>query len=250
MGKVALITVLIAGKIFAVSGAEASDSWKRLQDTYAAKPLPDKGRRPGFKQDPWAKLRAIYLPFTEAQEQEALSDTKARHRVSGHFTRVLAPYSEFIEEAASRFTIPKEIIAAVIMVESGGDPGARADTSTASGLMQTIDGTFSLARKNLSGMGVPIRSTPFDPHASIMAGSWYLDRMFEQATSDQKPGVENRQKIDSWRYPLEYYYAGPGNGKKERSVVIIYANGRRLVVDKAAYSRKVLRWAKIMKKNA
>ena len=51
----------------------------------------------------------------------------------------------------------------------------------------------------------------------------------------------------AWRYPAQYYYAGPGNGRKAADKVIIYSNGRRVVVDKPAYSEKVMRWASIMK---
>jgi len=237
-----IMAVLLAGT------AAASDPWKILQDKYPKESASLQSNSPSSKCDPWVKLRAIYLPFTEALEKDALTDTKARRKVSGHLNRVLRPYSEIIDDAAQRFNIPKEIIGAVIMVESGGDQNAKAKTSTASGLMQTVRGTFKEARQNLSSIGVSIANTPFDPNASIMAGSWYLDRMFEQAASDRKDSVKSRHDINSWRYPVEYYYAGPGNGKKSRPIVIIYANGRRIAVDKSAYSGKVLRWARIMSK--
>jgi hypothetical protein len=94
-----------------------------------------------------------------------------------------------------------------------------------------------------------VKDNPFDPRASIMAGTWYLDSMYAQAQADQKEGINGRQDLDSWKYPLEYYYAGPGNGKKESDRVIVYSGGRRVVIDKPAYSRKVLKWAKIMKQN-
>jgi len=81
-----------------------------------------------------------------------------------------------------------------------------------------------------------------------MAGSWYLNRMYERAKTDGKSRINSRQHFDSWKYPLEYYYAGPENGRKKEDTVIIYAGGKRVVVDKPAYSKKVLKWAKIMKK--
>ena len=129
------------------------------------------------------------------------------------------------------------------MVESGGDSGAKASTSSASGLMQTIKTTFLEARQALIKQGIIIPDDPFNPYASIMAGSWYLNKMFEQAKIDAKPGIKNRWDRASWRYPLEYYYAGPGHGRKSESRVLIYSGGQRILIDKPAYSQKVLSWA-------
>ena len=53
----------------------------------------------------------------------------------------------------------------------------------------------------------------------------------------------------SWQVPVEYYYAGPGNGRKEKKRLIIYTGGRRILIDKPAYSSKVLQWAKIMSRS-
>lgn len=226
--------------------ADASDPWKTLQDIFKRKPAPTKPEKQESTEDPWAKLRAIYLPFSEETETAALTDPAAGSKVSGYLHRVLRSYEKIINEASQRFNIPREIIGAVIMVESGGDPNAKAKTSTASGLMQTVKGTFQEARKGLRSMEVTIDNNPFNPRSSIIAGSWYLDRMYEQAVIDRKKGPGDRKIISSWRYPVEYYYAGPGNAKKAGGVVIMYAGGRKVVIDKPAYSRKVMRWARIM----
>ena len=225
--------------------AGAAGPWEALQERIKEKT----DLHSGTKEDPWEKLRAIYLPFTEAQETAALTEPAAGKKVSGYLHRVLEPYKDNIEKASRRFNIPPEIIGAVIMVESGGNPRAKAKTSTARGLMQTISSTFKEARKKLQSSGIAMANTPNDPHASIMAGSWYLDQMYRQAASDKKETVGDRLDVNSWRYPLEYYYAGPGNGKKENQVVIMYAGGRRVVIDKPAYSQKVLKWARIMRKS-
>jgi len=225
--------------------AAAAGPWEALQDRFEK----EQTRQTKMKEDPWKKLRAIYLPFTEAQETAALTEPAAGRKVSGYLHRVLKPFEEKIKQASRLFNIPREIIGAVIMVESGGNPGAEAKTSSAKGLMQTVAGTYRSARKGLSKMGISIEDDPFNPYASIMAGSWYLDRMYRRAAADKKKGVRNRDKIDSWRYPVQYYYAGPRNGKKEKQVVIMYAGGRRVVIDKPAYSRKVLKWAQIMGKS-
>jgi len=229
------------------TGAEAG-AWEALQDRFKSTPpaITEK-RTPG--PDPWARLRAIYLPFSEAVETAALTDPAAARKVSGHLHEAVRPYARIIREASGRFQVPQEIIGAVIMAESGGDPLVRAATSTAKGLMQTIDGTFRDARAALMKQGIIIEDNPFDPWASIMAGTWYLDQMYDQAVEDGRQAIPTRGDIASWRYPLEYYYAGPGNGRKAEKRVIMYAGGRRIIIDKPAYSRKVLKWAALMRKS-
>jgi soluble lytic murein transglycosylase-like protein len=173
-----------------------------------------------------------------------LADQEVGQKIADYLLKEVQPYAGIIQEAAHRFEVPPEIIAAVIMVESGGNTHAKAETSSASGLMQTISATFREARAHLSEKGMRIGESPFEPRASILAGTWYLDRMFTEAAKNHALA---RAALDSWRYPLEYYYAGPSNGRKKEEIVIIYAGGRKILVDKPAYSQKVLRWAKIMR---
>jgi len=230
-----------------ISGfAEAHDPWRELQLSVDGKPAMQALRGLERSDDPWETLRATYLPFSEAEETAAFTHPDARRRFSGYMHKVLQPYRAHINKASAQFDIPREVIGAVIMVESAGNERARAKTSSARGLMQTISGTFREARRNLKAQGIVISDTPYEPLASIMAGSWYLDRMYQKARIDRKKGVYNRKHINSWRYPVEYYYAGPRHGRKETNIAIIYAGGRRVVIDKRAYSRKVIRWARIM----
>ncbi len=234
--------------IFFSGLSRAADPWKALQDKYGPDTsLPKTPEKKKTASDPWEKLWVVCLPFTEEAESAALNNPEAGRKIASYLHRALLPYAGTIDEAAVKFDIPEEIIGAVIMVESGGDANARADTSSAKGLMQTISGTFRDARNGLLSQGVFINNNPFDAYASIMAGSWYLDRMFAAASDDGKQGLISREDLFSWRFPVEYYYAGPTNGRKGQNVVIMYAGGRRVVIDKAAYSRKVLRWARIMK---
>lgn len=223
-----------------------ADSWHTLQQRYTKKEVshPLANHRPA--PDPWACLRAVYLPFTKDIDRAALTDRKSGEQVFAYLRSALLPYDDFIQEASRIFGIPPEIIGAVIMVESGGDARARAETSTAKGLMQTIDGTFRHAHKDLSSRGIMITDDPFDPHGSIMAGAWYLDKMYALAAAAHTKAVRDRQDIPSWRYPLEYYYAGPHNGQKVKELVVVYAGGRRVIINKASYSGKVLRWARIL----
>jgi soluble lytic murein transglycosylase-like protein len=234
--------------IFLLRIDAGASPWQALQDRYppgASLPVTVK-RAKG--PDPWARLRAIYLLFSKETETAALTDPRAAREVSGQLHRALHPYAAIIHEASRRFDIPPEIIGAVIMAESGGDPMAQAQTSTAKGLMQTIAGTFRDSREALLSQGIVIADDPFNPHASIMAGAWYLDRMYAQAALDRGHAHLSRRDIASWRDPVEYYYAGPGNGRKNEKRVIMYAGGRRIIIDKLAYSRKVLQWAEIMSK--
>ena len=144
------------------------------------------------------------------------------------------------------YDIPQEVIKAVIMAESGGDNYAKARTTSAKGLMQTIDSTFLMAKKGLEKKGIKISDDPFDPESSIMAGAWYLDRMYEKCIKDGKLISNNREDISSWRYPLEYYYAGPLHGAKEKNRIYVFSNGKKRMIDKRAYSKKIQKWAKIL----
>ncbi len=239
-----------AGAAAAEAGKE--DPWlrlRRLEATAAAAPArvrPEAGRLPGHPAktapgDPWARLRRVVIPF--ALELERGENDESGGKLARIVDSKLSAWEREISRAADFFDIPEAIIKAVIMVESGGDPRARAGSTSAKGLMQTISSTFAAARRDLASQGVMIVNDPFDPEASIMAGGWYLDKMYDQARADGKPGVEKRQTIGSWRYPLEYYYAGPGHGRKARSRVLVYRDGKKVVIDKQAYSGKVLGWA-------
>ena len=132
------------------------------------------------------------------------------------------------------------------MVESGADRYARAKGSSAKGLMQTIDSTFKEARESLKSQGIDIKDDPFDPRSSIYAGCWYLDRMYR--TANENPFSFNRRELSSWEKPLECYYAGPGNGIKDEEWVFVYRDGKRVKINKSVYSQKVLRYARILKK--
>ena len=106
-----------------------------------------------------------------------------------------------------------------------------------------LSGTFGESRRGLLERGISVKNDPFDPRSSILAGSWYLDRMYTLTE-----GGPDRGSPASWRKALEFYYAGPGNGKKPEPLVIVYSGGTRRVIDKSAYSEKVLEWANLLRK--
>jgi hypothetical protein len=247
LGGLLLLLLLPPAAVGAGSdGNRREDPWARLRQVVAT-PLPAPVRPPEDQVkktaavDPWVRLRQVVIPFAMELEKEETRESKSK--LARIVEDKLSPWHREIASAARYFDIPEAIIKAVIMVESGGDPKARAGSTSASGLMQTIASTFAAARRDLAARGVMIIDDPCDPEASIMAGSWYLDRMFAQARADGKPGVVERQQISAWRYPLEYYYAGPGHGRKARSRVLIYRDGKKVIIDKRAYSGKVLSWA-------
>lgn len=248
MKKAVFVILLIGGILGYTGGCAWADPWRSMQELFPA-PAQETSVTPeetvGLK-DPWQALQQYFIPFTEEQEVAALTDRIKAVALAGKLHQRLYPYRAYIAEAATRFQVPAEIIGAVIMVESSGNPRAAAKTSSAKGLMQTIDSTFAMARGALAKDGLYLADSAYNPRSSIMTGSWYLGRMYAQAVRDGRLSKGGRSRIEQWRLPAEYYYAGPGNGKKMHDVVITYAGGQRIIIDKPAYSQKVLRWAGIM----
>lgn len=121
--------------------------------------------------------------------------------------------------------------------------GAGTELSSARGLMQTTDATFETAWKSLREQGIHIKKTPFHPESSIMAGAWYLDWMYRRAVADGRADPRRRHDPAAWLKPLEYYYAGPENGARSRSQVQVCSRGQCRIIDKSAYSAKVLAFA-------
>jgi hypothetical protein len=86
-------------------------------------------------------------------------------------------WQPLISEAAHRFNIPKDWIAAVMRLESGGltvfDGKPITSSAGAMGLMQLMPATYADLRARY-GLGVD----PYDPHDNVMAGAAYLHEMF------------------------------------------------------------------------
>jgi len=85
-----------------------------------------------------------------------------------------ASWQSFIDEAASRFSMPASWIRAVIQIESKGNPKALSPKG-AVGLMQLMPNTYSELRIRY-GLG----ADPTDPHDNIVAGTAYLRDMRER----------------------------------------------------------------------
>ncbi len=246
----AALTVLLLCGAASVSAApkKGADPWASLQKSFPQTSVKTRSAaalrktRPEISQnDPWARLREIVVPFSLADDERL--NRGAGAAVAEKVRRKLKPWRKHIERAARLFQVPTAIIEAVIMVESGGNPQAQAKSSSAAGLMQTIKATFAAGRSALLKMGLDCADNPYDPEASILVGSWYLGQMFDRARADGKPGVGTRSAIKSWRYPLQYYYSGPGHGRKAAPRILIYSGGEQILIDKPAYSHKVMVWA-------
>lgn len=83
-------------------------------------------------------------------------------------------WQSFIDEAASRFSVPASLIRAVIRIESNGNPKALSPKG-AVGLMQLMPDTYAELRVRY-GLG----ADPKDFHDNIIAGTAYLHEMRER----------------------------------------------------------------------
>ena len=185
------------------------------------------------KNIPFEKLKQNASPYLRKHELQLSKSSYSRRR--------LQKFKEIIHKASVYFTVPEKIIGAVILQESSGNPRAKAKTSSAKGLMQTIDATFYLAKSNVRKYGLYIND-PYQPKDSIIAGTWYLSYVFELAKQDF-PTYNDRSKLKMWEKALEYYYAGPKWGKHPKPIFHVYINGKKLVIKKALYSQKALEYA-------
>lgn len=116
---------------------------------------------------PEFKLPKLELPAVKKRGMNRLLKDQLLHR--------LKPYESHISEAAARTGVNPNLIRAVILVESSGDPKAKS-AAGASGLMQLMDST---ARE----MGV---RNPFDPRENILGGAQYLSHLLRQFNGNLK----------------------------------------------------------------
>lgn len=106
-------------------------------------------------------------PAVAAMAQTAQQAQAERPAVSG-------PYAAHIADAARRFRIPADWIAAVLDAESAGDPRAVSEAG-AMGLMQVMPGTWADLRDRHR-----LGNDPFDLRDNIMAGTAYLREMLDR----------------------------------------------------------------------
>ena len=184
------------------------------------------------------------LPFTLEEEKQVRINPAVRRKVkTGLYTNV-KDYSSYIEEASQRFGVPVPVIVGVINIESGGNPKAKNPKSSAKGLMQTTDGTFSLARKNLErDFGITIRN-PLKAKDSILAGTWYLSYVYDWAAQRHPELKKGKHRLGNWERAFLNYYLGPGHEKYLVGRLVRYPNGHVEHLDKAEkYVAKVMTFA-------
>jgi len=102
-----------------------------------------------------------------AQKLSASSVTAAASQSSD-------PYALDVAEASHRFGIPDRWIRVVMQVESGGNPRAVSKRG-AIGLMQVMPATWHELQDHY-GLG----ADPYDPHDNIIAGTAYLQEMYDR----------------------------------------------------------------------
>lgn len=109
-----------------------------------------------------------------------------------------------IDDAARRFTIPAAWIAAVMRVESAGDPRA-VSPAGAVGLMQVMPSTYGELRARYR-----LGEDPFHPRDNVMAGAAYLRELYDRfgapgflAAYNAGPERYARRLADGRPLPLE-----------------------------------------------
>ena len=109
---------------------------------------------------------------------------------------VVHPYAAHVDEAAARFSLPEDIIWAVMRAESGGNSRA-VSPAGAMGLMQIMPATWrELTARHRLG------ADPFDVRANILAGAAYLRAMFDRygdLTSTLAAYNAGPRRVDGWR---------------------------------------------------
>lgn len=132
-------------------------------------------------------------PSGEKAETGDSSDSSippSKGKLSGAVPAKVRRWEPYIMEAAKKYGIPPEMIAAVITQESGGNPNA-GSSAGARGLMQFMSGTFASVKNRYD-----IKGSITDPKANIYAGAAHLKEL--------------HKKYKSWEKALAAYNAGGG----------------------------------------
>ncbi len=91
-------------------------------------------------------------------------------------------YIEYIENYSDEYDIEKELLAAVIYVESRFDPYSESSRG-AQGLMQIMPATAYWIAENLNEKDFSIEQLK-DPELNIRFGSWYFSYLYEKFDKD------------------------------------------------------------------
>ncbi len=112
----------------------------------------------------------------------------------------VARYARMLDEASVRHGVDANLLAIVVLVESGGDPTA-VSPSGATGLMQIMPATGAdIAQRR--GIGGHIDQHLFDPAYNIDFGAWYLSRQLRRFWTGEPASTVDRAAAA--------YNGGPG----------------------------------------
>lgn len=110
-----------------------------------------------------------------------------------------AQVDPYVREASERFGVDRELVHAIIRVESGYHPLA-VSSAGARGLMQLMPATWEAMRASLE-----LGPDPFNARDNVLAGSYFLARLIRRYGGDIHRA-------------LAAYYWGPGNVDDHPSV--------------------------------
>ncbi|MFD2139900.1 D-alanyl-D-alanine carboxypeptidase family protein [Ancylobacter oerskovii] len=139
------------------------------------------------------------LRFPIVHEPWHIETSEARERVA---TPVAA--KDFIEEAAFRTGVSARYLANLAKAESGFDPSASPDASSAKGLFQFTDGTWAqLIGESGLDYGLPANASVLDPRASAFMAAEYAKR--------NKRAMEGRlgRSITDGELYMGHFFDGP-----------------------------------------
>ena len=120
-----------------------------------------------------------------------------------------ADINRYILEAAKAFKVDPAILFKIGEVESGFKPGAKASKSTAGGLFQFINSTWSgVSRKYGPVVGMPAGTSKFDPKWNAMMGAAYIKENIELLTR-----VKGGSAPTSGEIYLAHFLGGGGSTK-------------------------------------
>lgn len=107
-------------------------------------------------------------------------------------------YQEYVEEYANEYSLDKNLVYAVIKIESGFDENA-VSRAGAKGLMQLMDNTAKECTEK-GGFGYSIPEDLFDGERNIRMGCYYIKHLFdmygniETALAAYNGGIGNVEK--------------------------------------------------------
>ncbi|MCB9176070.1 MAG: lytic transglycosylase domain-containing protein [Caldilineae bacterium] len=150
-----------------------------------------------------AELELASLP-AEASQSLAASSLPEQDLGIAWLPATVSRWSGLLDEAATRHAVDPQLLAIVMLVESGGDPGAGSPAG-ALGLMQVMPSTAAgiAAARGLDWSGA---DALYDPETAIDFGAWYLAQQLASFGSAADPDWQRSVELAATAYN-----GGPGS---------------------------------------